>query len=148
MQPKTLEYFRSGLKTYWARSSSLIYIHTANHILSLRTWWKRKFVEQKSRVQSLTAPSRDTVTAPARAGGGGKNEVLLGGRDRFQVATSRATPPSGRIARMWEKARNAFFFDTSIDRNAFFDTWNPSPAGNNVKTARWTPGKGIDLQTV
>lgn len=38
MQPKTLEYFRSGLKTYWARSSSLIYIHTANHILSLRTW--------------------------------------------------------------------------------------------------------------
>lgn len=146
MQPKTLEYFRSGLKTYWARSSSLIYIHTANHILSLRTWWKRKFVEQKSRVQSLTAPSRDTVTAPARAGGGG-NEVLLGGRDRFQVATSRATPPLGRIARMWEKARDAFFWYFDWQK-CFFDTWNPSPAGNNVKTARWTPGKGIDLQTV
>lgn len=31
MQPKTLEYFRRELKTYWARSSSHLHSHSKPH---------------------------------------------------------------------------------------------------------------------
>lgn len=112
-QPKTLEYFRSEFKAYRARSSSPLYIYTANHILSLRTWWKRKFAEQKSPCATINSSEQESDPAPAWEAAG-KNTVLSGAWGRLQVATSMANLPSTSL----ECGRRQEMLHTYHNRNA------------------------------